>query len=365
MKALILVGGFGTRLRPLTQHLPKPLVKFCGLPMVEWQIKSLLKIGVTKIILAIGYKEDLMKKFMLEMKKKYNIEIICSVEKEPLNTGGPLKLAEKYLNPEKKFSKNQKKNKENLFFVFNSDVVCEYPLQEMIDLHLSHKGKATILVTKVSNPSRFGIVVHDQKGLVSKFIEKPKEFVGDFINAGMYIFDLDILEEIELKNISLERVIFPSLAERGLMYVKRLEGFWKDIGMPEDFLKATELLLGFLETKNDKGFDGFFLKKGGSGFKGINLVHENAVVEEGALVGPFCVLHDNVVVGQHSRIRKSVVMENCLVQRNSRIFESILMNDCVVGKWAGVRNCIFSDHVQVGEDCEVDGEKLLSGSKIE
>ncbi len=93
MKALILVGGFGTRLRPLTLNLPKPLVKFCGRPMVEWQIESLVKIGVDKIVLAIGYKEQLMREFMARMKKKYKIEIVCSVEKVPLNTGGPLKLA--------------------------------------------------------------------------------------------------------------------------------------------------------------------------------------------------------------------------------------------------------------------------------
>lgn len=93
MKALILVGGFGTRLRPLTVSLPKPLVPFCGRPMVEWQIESLVNIGVNKIVLAIGYKEKLMKEFIEKMKKKYKIEIFCSVEKEPLNTGGPLKLA--------------------------------------------------------------------------------------------------------------------------------------------------------------------------------------------------------------------------------------------------------------------------------
>ena len=97
MKALILVGGFGTRLRPLTLSKPKPLVPFMGLPMVEWQIKSFVDIGVKTIILAIGYKENLMKTFMEEMKVKYKVNIICSVEKEPLNTGGPLKLAEKYI----------------------------------------------------------------------------------------------------------------------------------------------------------------------------------------------------------------------------------------------------------------------------
>ena len=364
MKALILVGGFGTRLKPLTQNIPKPLVKFCGLPMVEWQIKSLLKIGVKKIVLAIGYKEDLMKKFMNEMKEKYNVEIICSVEKEPLNTGGPLKLAEQYLISSKNIYKNFKKSRENLFFVFNSDVVCDYPLEEMIDLHLSHKGKATILVTKVENPSRFGIVVHNEQGHVSQFIEKPKEFVGNYINAGMYIFDLNILEDIELKNISLERVIFPDLAKRGLMYCKRLNGFWKDIGLPQDFLLATNLLLSHLKKNKIDKFDDYYLKteKDSVKFKGINLIHKDSIIHENSLVGPFSVIHKGVEIKENSRVNKSVIMENTMIECNSRIYNSIMMNDCVIRKWACVTDCIFAENVEIGIDCQVNNEKLLSGS---
>lgn len=97
MKALILVGGLGNRLKPLTLNLPKPLIPFCGRPMLEWQIKSLVDSGIDTIILAIGYREDLLIQFMNLMKSKYKVEIVCSVEKEPLNTGGPIKLAEKHI----------------------------------------------------------------------------------------------------------------------------------------------------------------------------------------------------------------------------------------------------------------------------
>ena len=145
------------------------------------------------------------------------------------------------------------KRKDNLFFVLNSDVICQYPMSEMIQFHLSHPGRATILVTEVEDPSRFGIVVHDEKTLkVSQFVEKPKDYIGSFINAGMYIFDLNIIRDIELKNVSLEKEIFPRLADNGDLFVHRLKGFWKDIGLPHDFLTATQILLSHLHKSNIK-----------------------------------------------------------------------------------------------------------------
>lgn len=104
--------------------------------------------------------------------------------------------------------------------MLNSDVICQYPMKEMINFHLKHEGKATILVTEVEDPSRFGIVVHDEDTMkVSQFVEKPKDYLGSFINAGMYIFDMNVLNQIELKNVSLEKEIFPKLALEGNMFV--------------------------------------------------------------------------------------------------------------------------------------------------
>lgn len=117
MKALILVGGLGTRLRPMTVNIPKPLIPFCGRPMVEWQIKAFAEVGIKTIILAIGYKKELMEDFISKMVTKYKVTIECSVEEIPLGTGGPIRLAEKFL-----------KKDDELFFLANSDIICKYPL---------------------------------------------------------------------------------------------------------------------------------------------------------------------------------------------------------------------------------------------
>ncbi|GFP86328.1 probable mannose-1-phosphate guanylyltransferase 1 [Phtheirospermum japonicum] len=166
MKALILVGGFGTRLRPLTLSVPKPLVDFANKPMILHQ-------------------PEVMLNFLKDFEAQLGIKITCSKETEPLGTGGPLALARDKLidgcgEP---------------FFVLNSDVICEYPLKEMLQFHKSHGGEASIMVTQVE-----------------RFVEKPKVFVGNKINAGIYILNPSILDRIELRPTSIEKEVFPSIA---------------------------------------------------------------------------------------------------------------------------------------------------------
>ncbi|SBS89607.1 mannose-1-phosphate guanyltransferase, putative [Plasmodium malariae] len=134
MNALILVGGYGTRLRPLTLTTPKPLISFCNKPILEHQIFNLAKCGIREIILAIAYKPTNITDFVNELEKKYDVKIIYSIEDEPLGTGGPIKLAEKFLN------------KYDDFFVFNSDIICTFPLLEMMNFHKENNSPLTILV---------------------------------------------------------------------------------------------------------------------------------------------------------------------------------------------------------------------------
>lgn len=196
MKALILVGGYGTRLRPLTLTKPKPLVEFANKPMVLHQIEALNKAGVDHVILAVSYLSDMLEKEMSEEAKRLNIKITMSQEIEPLGTAGPLALARKYFT-----------ETEDPFFVLNSDVICDFPFEDMIKFHKSHKSEGTILVTKVEEPSKYGVVVYDQSnGLIHKFVEKPKEFVSNKINAGLYIFNPTILKRIQVFNLAIKKL---------------------------------------------------------------------------------------------------------------------------------------------------------------
>ena len=155
------------------------------------------------------------------MEKKYGVKITCSKEEVPMGTGGPLRLAKELI---------EKDNEEGLFFVSNSDVICEYPLEDMIRFHKNHGREGSIFVTQVEDPSKYGVVVSDEDGLIKKFVEKPKNYVSNKINAGIYLFKTSMISRIEERPTSIERETFPQMAEAGELYSFLLEGFWMDIG---------------------------------------------------------------------------------------------------------------------------------------
>lgn len=225
MKALILVGGYGTRLRPLTLSRPKPLVEFANKPMLTHQIEALVEAGVREVILAVSYRAEQMEKELSEEANKLGVKLIFSHETEPLGTAGPLALAKDFL-----VSTNEP------FFVLNSDIICEFPFKELVEFHKNHGKEGTIVVTKVEEPSKYGVVVYDDTGKIASFIEKPPDFVSNKINAGMYILNPSVLNRIKLQPTSIEKEVFPFMAEDGELYAFELKGFWMDVGQPQDFL---------------------------------------------------------------------------------------------------------------------------------
>ena len=185
MKALILVGGYGTRLRPLTFTVPKPCIEFGNVPIVCHQIKALAEAGVTEIILAIDNKPATMEERMDKYAKDYGVNITYSIEEVPMGTAGPIQLAKDRILAD---------NEEGLFFVFNSDVICEFPIKDLIEFHKAHGGEGTIMTTKVEDPRRFGVVVAQEDGKIDSFVEKPQEFISNNINAGLYLFSTKIID---------------------------------------------------------------------------------------------------------------------------------------------------------------------------
>lgn len=225
MKALILVGGYGTRLRPLTLSRPKPLVEFANKPMLIHQMEALVDAGVTEIILAVSYRAQQMEDELMTKADSLGISLIFSHEREPLGTAGPLALAADIL---------RKSN--SPFFVLNSDIICDFPFKDLYAFHKHHGKEGTIVVTKVDEPSKYGVVVYGEQGNIVSFIEKPQEFVSNKINAGMYILNPAVLDRIQLKPTSIEKEVFPLMAKDGVLYAYELKGFWMDVGQPKDFL---------------------------------------------------------------------------------------------------------------------------------
>ncbi|EFC38171.1 predicted protein [Naegleria gruberi] len=354
VKALILVGGYGTRLRPLTFSTAKPLIHFANKPIVVHQIEALKKAGCTEIVLAVNYKPQEMIDAMKKYEEKYQVKITYSVENEPLGTAGPLALARDILVADEN----------EYFFVLNSDVICEYSFDELLDYHKYHGKEGTIMVTKVDDPSKYGVVVTQdgKQGEIEKFVEKPKTFVGDRINAGIYVFSTKVLERIELRPTSIEREIFPFMARDNELYAMDLNGFWMDIGQPKDYITGMCLYLSSDKHKTENNQQ--FAKNPEDGsYQIINessvLVGENVKIGKGAMIGPNVVLGDNVIIEEGARVTRSTIFESAWVKQHALVKSSIIGWKSSVGKWSRVTN-----NTVLGEDTHVDNEIFVNEIKV-
>ncbi|KAF1812176.1 putative mannose-1-phosphate guanyltransferase [Eremomyces bilateralis CBS 781.70] len=377
MKALILVGGFGTRLRPLTLTLPKPLVEFGNRPMILHQVESLAAAGVTDIVLAVNYRPEVMtaalKKVSLrftalpilsllhgaspdilsqQYEKEYNVRIEFSVESEPLGTAGPIKLAEKILGKD-----------DAPFFVLNSDVICEYPFRELAEYHKQHGAEGTIVVTKVEEPSKYGVVVHKENtSKIDRFVEKPVEYVGNRINAGLYILNPSVLKRIELRPTSIEQETFPSMVRDGQLHSFDLEGFWMDVGQPKDFLAGTCLYLSSLSKKGSK----LLTPVSESYVHGGNvMVDPTAKIGKNCRIGPNVTIGPNVVVGDGVRLQRCVLLAGSKVKDHAWIKSTIVGWNSSVGRWARLENVsVLGDDVSIGDEIYVNGGSILPHKSI-
>ncbi|KAJ3197047.1 mannose-1-phosphate guanyltransferase [Entophlyctis luteolus] len=351
MKALILVGGFGTRLRPLTITKPKPLVEFGNKPMIVHQIEALVKAGVKDIVLAVSYRPEIMVKAMEKYEAELDIKIHFSVESEPLGTAGPLALAAPILR------------KDNTpFFVLNSDVICEFPFEDLLAFHTAHGGEGTIMVTKVDDPSKYGVVVNrdgGQSSSIEKFVEKPTEFISNKINAGIYIFNPTVLDRIEERPMSIEKEVFPFMAQDGQIHSMELPGFWMDVGQPKDFLTGTGLWLSSVAKKNPEALST------GTHIVGHVLMDPSAKVGPNCKIGPNVVIGPGVVVGEGVRLSRAVLLAGSTVKDHAWVQSTIVGWSSTVGKWSRLEGvCVLGDDVHVSDEIYMNGARVLPHKSV-
>lgn len=293
MEAIILVGGLGTRLSPLTKTIPKPLLPLVNVPMVERMIRNLPE-KIDTVILAVNYGLEQM----LEHFKKTNVgrKVIIVPEKEPLGTGGAMKNCEKYIT--------------GTTAVFNGDVVTSINLEEMIEYHKSKKAKGTLALWEVENPNRFG-VVKLVKGEILEFQEKPPkgEELSNLINAGTYILEPELINIIPAnEKVSIERDIYPKIVGNGL-YGLPFEGHFIDAGTPESYLEANFKLLDTDIEREDNEL------------KDKVHIHETSKVVD-SIIGP------NVILGPDVFIEKSVI-SNTVILSDCKIYGSTINNSII------------------------------------
>jgi mannose-1-phosphate guanylyltransferase len=346
MKALILVGGYGTRLRPLTLTKPKPLVEFANKPMVLHQIEALKKAGVDQVILAVSYLSEMLEQEMTVEGNRLGVKITMSQETVPLGTAGPLALARQYFE-----------ESDEPFFVLNSDVICEFPFDQMLAFHKKHGHEGTIMVTKVEEPSKYGVVIYNKDdGQIEKFVEKPKEFVSNKINAGLYIFNPTILKRIENRPMSIEKEVFPFMSDDKELYAMELPGFWMDVGQPKDYLTGMCL---YLESCRKRSPSMLAPQSEDYSIVGNVLIHPTAKIGKECRIGPNVVIGPNCVIEDGSCIKRSTILSETAIQSHCWLQSSIVGWKCSIGKWVRMENVTVT-----GEDVVVKDELYINGGYI-
>ena len=339
MKAILLVGGFGTRLRPLTLLRPKPLVEFANKTVLEYQVEALVAAGVTEVVLAIGFQKEILVGFAERLRDRHKIKVTLSVEDQPLGVAGPVKLAEAHLTAA---------NPSGLFFLCNSDVICEFPFARMVETLKDRQALGVMCVAQVADPSKYGVVSSDSEDRILSFHEKPKSFVGDCVNAGVYLFKTEVLARLSLSPVTdMVHFLQPLVQERRFFSLK-LNHFWMDIGQPADFLKGSELFLEHLRRTKPH------LLATGEGILGNVLVHPSAKVHPDSLLGPDVCVGENCVVAAGARLQTVCLFADSSVGRSSYLRQTIVSWRSQVGAWTRIEGLTV-----IAEDCSVADELLL------
>jgi mannose-1-phosphate guanylyltransferase len=326
MQAVILAGGLGTRLRPLTYTTPKPLLPILNEPMVERLINTLPK-DVDKVILAVSYMVDKLREHFNET--DMDREVILIEEKEPLGTGGALKNVQKHID--------------STFFAINGDVVCSLDYNKILDFHKKSGGIGTISMWEVEDPTRYGIIGYDSNNRIEKFHEKPQshEVFSNWINAGVYVLEPDILDLMDPdKVISIEREIFPPLASQQKLLGFKFFGYWVDAGTPSAYIKTHQVLLA--ENKSYEKMD----------------LPENVKTNGPILIGKNCSIADKTEMGPYACIG-----DNVTVLGNTKISNTIILGDSIIGKNNRLNNVIIGYGITVEDDVKL-GEGVVVGDTI-
>jgi len=310
--AILLVGGFGTRLMPLTKNTPKPMLTVAGIPVTEHQLNMAKSAGITQIVLATSYLSELFTPYFGDG-SKWGMHIQYAVEKTPLGTGGAIRNASKLINSSESI------------VILNGDVLSSHNLSEQIRQHEEHDADVTLHLTTVEDARAYGSVPTDSNGRVTAFLEKMENPVTNQINAGCYVFNPRVLESIALDTVvSVERETFPALVASGAAVFGYLESsYWVDIGTPQALMNAsTEIVKrqgDFLVMPGSK-VDPTARLTGGTSIAGNCQISAGAMIESS-------IIESDCSIGSNAQISSSYVSKGTRVKDGAKIIGSFVTND--------------------------------------
>lgn len=313
--AILLVGGFGTRLMPLTKNTPKPMLTVAGIPVTEHQLNMAKAAGITRIVLATSYLAELFTPYFGDG-SKWGMQIQYAVEKSPLGTGGAIRNASQLIDSSESI------------VILNGDVLSSHNLAEQIRQHEEHDADVTLHLTKVEDARAYGCVPTDPDGRVSAFLEKMENPVTNQINAGCYVFHPRVLDSIPLDTvISVERETFPALVANGAAIYGYLESsYWVDIGTPHALMNASAEIVNrngdFLVMPGSK-VDPTARLTGGTSIAGDCQISAGAVIDSS-------IIESDCFIGSNAQISGSYVSKGAKVKDGAKISSSFVTNDEVI-----------------------------------
>lgn len=351
MKAVLMAGGEGTRLRPLTSNQPKPMVNIFNKPVMEYIIGLLKKHEITDIIATLQFLPQLIKNYYADG-SDLGVNLSYAIEEEPLGTAGSVKNTEQHID--------------STFLVISGDAICDFNLKKAIDFHKRKKALATIVLTRVEEPLEFGVVITDKNGRINRFLEKPTwaQVFSDTVNTGLYILEPEIFSHIPPNtNIDFSKDLFPKLLKEGKpLYGYVASGYWCDIGNLEQYRQVHN---DVLKNKTVVPIGG--IKMGSKVWVGRDsIIHPSVKFRGAAFIGTHCKIEEGVEIGDGTVIGNNVVINSgcktyhSIIQENAYIGQNVTLNGCVIGKNCDVKNgAHIQQGVVIGDDCLIGSNAII------
>jgi len=343
MKAVVMAGGFGTRIQPLTNSRPKPMLPIINRPMMEHTMMTLKELGITEFIVLLYFKPDIIKDYFKDG-SDFGINITYVLPDDDYGTAGAVKLAQEYIGDDN-------------FIIISGDLVTDFDFQKIFDYHSQKESKLTITLTSVENPLEFGVVIANEEGRIEKFLEKPSwgEVFSDTINTGIYVIEPEILDYIPAhQNFDFAKDLFPLLMQEGVpLMAGYAEGYWRDVGNPESYRDVYDDILSggvkvFMPSVTQQYPDG--------------ILYSNAPVslDKSVEVIGTVVIGDNVTVEKDTKLNNVVIGDDCTIGKNGKIRNSVIWERVEIGKNAVLDGCVICNDNSIGKNVTAKAGLILA-----
>jgi mannose-1-phosphate guanylyltransferase/phosphomannomutase len=364
MKAVIMAGGFGTRIQPLTSSIPKPMVPLFNRPIMLHIVELLKKHDITELVMLLYHQPEVIKKFFRDG-SDFGVKITYVIPLQDMGTAGAVKAAEKYLDER--------------FLVISGDLLTDFNLKKIINFHNDNKAMATITLTSVKDPLQFGVVVTDKERRITQFLEKPGwgEVISDTINTGIYVLEPEILKYIpEGENFDFSQDLFPILLHNNdPLFGFPAKGYWRDIGNTDSYRDAYhDIFRGRVNLKIDEpklDFVGKDLRiasdvtlENPSGLEGTVVVGDNSQIQRGVHIKD-TVIGRNCTIEQGARLNRCVIWDNVYVKKGARINDSVVCSNVLVGQGASLEEgVIVADETSIGDESVIKADVKIWPRKV-